>query len=487
MAETAVRALPAKRATRTKTDKKGSAPETATEKTLFPTRIEDLSHHGRTLFTSDWHIGADTWGVDRREELANSISALSEAGARAGVQNVIIGGDVFDSFRYPGREDLRFAASLLSGFFNIPSVRRVIVVEGNHDWNDIGVWPDIAFPVTGHSPLGESARKEFIVAESPSWVETESGYLSLVPHIRRHAVRGSFEETIRGAVPDQVPPAPILLCAHMALQGTMPELDMEGAKGEPQMTPEALSMFGKNLKGAFFGHIHKVQEYTPGLTRSAGTPGLARSAGLDYGIPCRYIGTPIKVSFSEEKHRNGGWIADFSGSAVFVEAPARELITVRGSTRAEVEKLLSSMSDENDLRDRGSESPYIRVVIDSGEKISPEEIGILVPDLAGEVVSVNSRKDRDRGGMEERKTLPADQLSRETISVPGILADYFGERAPDPETAQIFASIGQGLLRGERVETLWETMKEAGKQLSTDEPDASDEPETSLQEGGLSL
>ncbi len=386
----------------------------------------------KTLFTTDWHIGADTWGRDRREELSRSIDVLVRAGTTEGVENVVIGGDIFDSFRYPGREDLSFVSSLFASFFSIPSVKRLAVVDGNHDWNDLGVWPDMMFTLS-------LSGKSFTVAEKPMYIDGGDGWISLVPHLRRHAVRGSFEDTIAPAVPGDS--RPVLLCAHMAIEGTMPEMD-SGASGEPQMTKKALALYGPSLSGAYFGHIHKTGEYSVG------------------GVPCRYIGTPIRISFGEEKHRNGGWIADFGGGAVHIDVPSRELVTIRASDRREAEAELVSLSvQEQDTPEQ--DRPYVRIIIESGEKMSAAEISAVAGDFSGSVVVVDS-KDREREGTMADFTLSSPSLSgeRKSISVGGMLLPYFEENVSDPEQAPVYASIGKGLLEGISAPDLWRAMKE---------------------------
>lgn len=396
----------------------------------------------RTLFTSDWHIGADTWGRDRRDELKRACEALALAGKKAGVENVVVGGDIFDSFRYPGREDLRFAASLFSLFIDIPSVRRIIAVGGNHDWNDMGVWPDMMF--AGHGDA------EFIVSERPGIIDAGRGWISVVPHIRRHAVRGSFEETVSAAVPGDG--RPVLLCAHMALEGTMPM--MGGDKNsEPQMTARALENYGPSLVGAYFGHIHKTAEYG------------------DYCVPCRYIGTPMRITFGEERSVNGGWIADFDGNALHVPVPSRELLTIRAREKKDASARLAAMAGEMEAK-TGGERPYIRIIIESGEKMSTEEIASAAGDMVEDVVATGTGKEKDNPdstSMADFTIVLPEGGKRNSVSVSGMLLPYFEENLQNPELAPEFASIGTGLLEGTAPEELWRTMKASFQPVSHSE------------------
>lgn len=393
-----------------------------------------LPRSGRTLFTSDWHIGADTWGRDRREELTRAVSALADEGKRAGVENVVVGGDIFDSFRYPGRDDLALASALFARLCAIPTLQRLIVVKGNHDWNDMAVWPEMMF--------GLSPDLSFMVCEKPMFIDAGEGWISAIPHIRRHAIKGSFEDTVAGAIPEQ-DGRPVLLCAHMALDGTTP-LPASDKGGEPQMTEKALEAYGDALKGAFFGHIHKREEY-------------------DTVVPCRYIGTPIRITFAEERSETGGWIADFEGNARVINCPSRELITIKGKNKKEAVKALGLLSEEGVGQD-GYEQPFIRILVESGEKISPAEIDSAAGSFFESVVVVDS-KDREDGMQGGVLAMPEihEGVGRGLLSVASMLKPYFEENLPCPDTAPAFVSIGMELLEGSSVEELWKTMKEAAR------------------------
>lgn len=88
----------------------------------------------RILHTGDWHIGINRWGIDRSEEVFRSIDFIVKTVEEEDIDVILIAGDLFDH-RTPKGENLQRATRILQKLGE--SERKVIVVTGNHDWNDL--------------------------------------------------------------------------------------------------------------------------------------------------------------------------------------------------------------------------------------------------------------------------------------------------------------------------------------------------------------
>lgn len=388
-----------------------------------------MPNNRRILFTGDWHIGADTWGRDRRDELKEAVTGLAGVVEQRNVSSVVVLGDVFDSFRWPGREDLEFAASLFGILCAAPSVERLVLVKGNHDWNDVAAWPKMIF--------NSGERPKFTVHETPSFVRADGGFICVVPHLRKHAVGNGLPATIRRAVPAE--DGPSIVCAHMAFEGTTPSIP----DGEPVMTGEALSMWGKRLKGAVFGHIHSSLDFRCGET------------------PCFYASTPIRITFAEEKNRPGALLGGFDGMFERVFTEARELVTVRAKTMRDAAAEIENLQNSTD----GGSVPYIRVVVDeampgavSGKRGNAME-GLVDGEALKNVVSVSVSSGVDESADISPTDSNGNIVRPEAPSVRGMLRPFIEENLPGSMDGEFFVSVAEALLSGESPSNIWLGMK----------------------------
>lgn len=374
----------------------------------------------KILFTSDWHINKDSWGRDRRDEIYSSLRQLAVAAATRNVQHVVVGGDVFESFRYPGRENIQFASSLFRLFLDIPDLKNFIIVEGNHDWNDMGVWSDMCM------------YDHFHIVEEPSFMDVGCGNFIFVPHLRKHQIKNGLDTVLSPSVPTNGKDS--VLIAHMALEGTVPEIS------EPVMTKECLGMY-PSLTSAYFGHIHTVNQHDVN------------------GIPCRYIGTPTRLSFAEEKNPVGGWVGDFKGHAERVNVSAPELITVRGKNTKDIISQLSEIPIEDP---KDTMNPYIRVVVDGAVPVLEEELASFCPNQATSLVKIQQKEEAERedsmmvGDVFEMNAVP---ITNVVFSISELWKDFLksklGEKHKD---LPHYEDLGTALLSGSSEEEIWNSM-----------------------------
>lgn len=86
----------------------------------------------RLLHTSDWHLGASLGNASREPEQARMLDWLADVVETRQVDAVVVAGDVFDHAQ-PSAEALRLYYGLLRRLARVPTLRKVVVVAGNHD------------------------------------------------------------------------------------------------------------------------------------------------------------------------------------------------------------------------------------------------------------------------------------------------------------------------------------------------------------------
>lgn len=284
----------------------------------------------KLLVTGDWHVGARTWGLDRTPEVTRALSILLDRARTWRPDGVVILGDVFDRFRYPGDEAAELVAATFREFLDLPGGPEVVFVRGNHDWAGVRIWQLLE---------GEGRLRVVDRIERRSL----GGFdLLLVPYLRPHQIpRGStLESLIRGAW-DGVPAAGLPLClGHLALTGTVPGIR------ELTLDPDLLA--GMGLTSVICGHIHRHGQVP------------------DLPLPSFYSGPLFPVDFAEEGQKIGALLVE-DGTVRSLPLPARRLktLTFRDQEAAlgELEQCLAPLAEDTLVRVSLDDSDLSRTVL----------------------------------------------------------------------------------------------------------------------------
>jgi len=306
----------------------------------------------RILHTSDWHLGATLDGASRDDEHALFLPWLEDKLREEAIDVLIVAGDVFDQSQ-PSAEAQRMYYGFLHRVAMARSVRKVVIVGGNHDSPSRLDAPRELLSVLDVHVVGglQSDRDtwERCLCTVPGADGGIDAVIAAVPFVHEYklgvktvlqdpsAVRDSFEQEFRGLYSHLVdraaelaPGAPIVATGHLASGAPKKEdgdwrsdVHMIGSIGA--LPP---SIFDPRIAYVALGHIHR--SYPVGDRRAW------------------YSGTPIPMSFAEAKLDRKVLIADVAkGAEASVRAVPvprwRALIELEGDV-LEVSKVLRELT-----------------------------------------------------------------------------------------------------------------------------------------------
>lgn len=269
----------------------------------------------KLLHTSDWHLGHELYGVDRRDEFAAMLLNIRAVIERHRPDAMIIAGDVFDT-SMPSIEVQTLLANALVDFHKLHPDMVIVVTSGNHDSanrHEIFRTPWRALNVHAIGNINPSDLSANII-KVPG-----KGYIAAVPFVNERILPDGYFQTLIDAVPaDNLP---LVLSAHMAVLGA----DFRGHKRTQTETSEfvgnlrtcSISDFASGFDYLALGHIH-----SPQFIHGAGHHRV------------RYSGSPLPIGFDEANVAHGVSIIEISGRGAepVVEhiefKPLRQLVTL---------------------------------------------------------------------------------------------------------------------------------------------------------------
>ncbi len=302
---------------------------------------------------SDLHLGKRVNGFSMVEDQAHIMAQILDIIRKEKPQGVLIAGDVYDR-SVPSTE----AVGLLDDFLvalsqeNIP----VFIISGNHDSAE-----RLAFGgrlMEAHqmyiSPVYHGVLK-------PTTLEDEHGFvdLYLLPFAKPVQVRHLFEEATIESYTDAVACSLSQITLDKSRRNVL--LAHQFVTGATRCESEELSVGGTdNVDASVFddfdyvalGHLHGPQ-----------------SVGRE---TVRYIGSPLKYSFSEAKHTKSITVVELGekGDATISTiplTPLRDMVELRGTY---MELTAKSFYDGLDCQD------YIRITLTDEDDV-PDAVGRL--------------------------------------------------------------------------------------------------------------
>jgi exonuclease SbcD len=230
----------------------------------------------RLLHTADWHLGRAFHGEDLLGAQAALVDFVVDAARGAGVDGVLIAGDLYDR-ALPPVDAVRLADEALT---RLAEVAPVVVISGNHDSAArLGFGAGLLARADVH------LRTDPLAAGSP--VALGDGLIYPVPYLEPDLVRAALgveerthaaamraamdrvraDVAARGSGPTR---APVVVTAHAFVAGGMPsESERDLAVGGAATVP-ALAFDGADYVA--LGHLHGPQMVGGGLGRYAGSP-----------------------------------------------------------------------------------------------------------------------------------------------------------------------------------------------------------------------
>mgnify|MGYP000854689110 CR=1 FL=1 len=246
----------------------------------------------RVLHTSDWHFGKAFHAAAKDDEHRAFVAWLVQAVAEHRVDVVVVAGDVFDHMQ-PSAESLSIYYGALSALCAVPSLRKVVVVGGNHDSAArIDAPREVLAPIRVHAVGGlpsdgvdasvvpifdADGRVALVVGAVPYIHEYRLGVRSVGREDAeiRDDLRAAYSR-VYAAVADvcaaAAPGVPMLATGHMTV-GAVSDKDYGTALHlAARLGAMPADIFDPRFCYVALGHLHALQDAGGGRVWYSGTP-----------------------------------------------------------------------------------------------------------------------------------------------------------------------------------------------------------------------
>lgn len=235
----------------------------------------------KIIHTSDWHLGQNFYGYDRRDEHCHMVEQLKTLVEQQQPDVLVIAGDVYDVGSPNTVAQKDFAKYLVSLCKACPGMT-IVCIAGNHDSasrHEVFQEPWEAFGVYTVGKVNMDDIKANIIKIK------DKGYVVAVPYTNERFLDDDFYQKLSAAVMQECGEdgLPVIYVGHASIM----DLDYDGHKtadeskyvGNIECT--SVERIGDVYDYIALGHIHKAQTF--------------------YNDRARYCGSPIPVSFDEVK------------------------------------------------------------------------------------------------------------------------------------------------------------------------------------------
>lgn len=255
----------------------------------------------KLLHTSDWHIGQQFFGYGRLDEHRHFLSQLADIVEQEKPDLMVVSGDIFHTSTPSAEAQKVFVDGLLGVCERNPTMH-TIVTAGNHDSanrieSDKALWTDKNVSIVGVFPRGEKGNL------MPEWFVREVPGVAIVAAVPYVSPRFTDYREMFGRIESEVARLnadglPVVYMAHTSVDMGNGKPSDNGDEGVGGIDYVQLDDFGTGYDYLALGHIHKP----------TAIEGSGRRA--------RYCGSPIAVSFDEEKYRHGVDIVELAKGAL---------------------------------------------------------------------------------------------------------------------------------------------------------------------------
>ncbi len=403
-------------------------------------------------FTGDWHAGVVSWNVPRTDEIEKALETVFK-NVEEKKSDLIITGDIFEQFRYPGDEVNNFVSGVLKKFLDMEHSPVVIIIKGNHDWSGASAW-------------GRFSNDRLVFVTEPKVVQLKKMNFLLLPHMARHRLpMGGISETAiktwKNFIEKEQPKKEKneepetkkrgrrkkedktegIMVGHWGIEGTVPAMDSNVMETLSSSCIEELASLG--IKTIYMGHIHKHEKI--------------------YGFPCEtyYTGSLSRNAFGEEKSCLGVWNMTDKYVVSDCPVPGIPLKTLEYDSETtcleQLKQDLASIVEKTYVRVRAPLSPVV------GEQIKTicEEWSDSVD---SKIVTIDPRGVRS---IDDEKLLKDAAVDEEMSLSVHSLWEEFVETKESGEVGNLVKEIGISLLNGSNVDELWEWIIKKAENVET--------------------
>ena len=233
----------------------------------------------KIIHTSDWHLGHNLYGHDRREEQSRALRQIEDLVRQEAPDALVVSGDIFDSPQPSSSVQTLFTEAVMRMHLACPGTA-IIITAGNHDSGARHEISRVLWETQGVHMIGTINREDTgeQIIELPG-----KGYVIAVPYSSERLLPDGFWQGLLDQVATRNGAAlPVVLSAHLTVSGC----DFRGHDGAKDFSVGGIDALDLDKLGTGYdyvalGHIHKAQTV----------------GGSDGRV--RYSGAPVPVSFDE--------------------------------------------------------------------------------------------------------------------------------------------------------------------------------------------
>jgi exonuclease SbcD len=430
----------------------------------------------RLLHTSDWHLGHELAGFDRRYEHACFLAFLANTLVTEAVDVLLVTGDLFDVQTPPASAQEMLYRFLVDVHRRAPKLR-TILLGGNHDSparleaphpfaTPLGITVVGALPKQP-APLPHGVDFARCLLPIPT-TEAPEAVLLAIPFLRTidlpvpgaeaefanvHATSFGVASIYRQAFAEaarRFPGLPVIASGHMYLLDVNEEdlsLDTERPilGGHQHAVPAAI--FPEDVAYVALGHLHKPQR-------------VAKRENV------RYSGSPIPLSFTEKNYKHSFVLFDSARSGTdqirlvpiprtveFLAVPAKKKAQLGLGTASAygtkdlVLEELQKLPDVSKTPDEQRPFLTVTVVLDRPEPGLKEELRKVIAPKGYRVVSIAE----SAGNIRHDEVRIPENVSRKIPSPRELLRQVLEDKykSVDPALMALFEEAEQAVHEGE--------------------------------------
>jgi exonuclease SbcD len=417
----------------------------------------------RFFHTADWHLGQTFHGYDRDHEHAAFLAWLLERLVERRPHALLLAGDVFDTVNPSALSQRRFYGFLAAAHQALPGLQ-VVLTAGNHDAAARLEAPSALFDafnirVVGTVPRRPDGKLDHARLVAP--LRGDSGEVEAlalaVPFLRPadvpvvpeaadpylDGIRVLYHDLTRHAVSRRdasCPGAALLALGHCHLAAGRETQDSERRLvigGAEALRPDS---FPSELAYVALGHLHLPQS-------------------LDGGR-IRYCGSPIPLSFSEERHEHQILEVTVEAGRVSAVTPlliprSVNLLRLPGRSAAPLAELLPRLAELPDASAVPAAAwPYVEMnVLDDGpDPTRRRQIETALENKAARLAAVRLHppvRSTDSEFAASGQTMPGaprDAASLQLLDPVALASDYFRQRYGEDASPDILSCLREILL-----------------------------------------
>lgn len=379
----------------------------------------------KIIHTSDWHIGQNFYGYDRREEHNHMIEQLASLIKKESPDLLIIAGDIYD-VAVPSTTVMKDFARYMVTLRKACEDMTIVCIAGNHDSasrHEVFQEPWEAFDVRTVGKLNLEDYASNIIRIK------DKGYVVAVPYTNERFLTDDFyqkmEDTAKEICTGDLP---VVFVGHSSITDCDYDgHDKSGDKYIGNIECTDISRIGSFYDYVALGHIHKAQ-----------TLGGGRA---------RYSGSPVPVSFDEVKsgYEHGFTVVEIDSHGAMPMIDTIEVSQLKPlvnlpwkgvGTWSDAMEDLKSLSPDKDV--------YVRlnVEVQQGESLPYDrevQIANVMKDKKGRYCLINvTRKNAETAGRSTVISMDLEELQQEDPL--NLIRMYFASAGKEftPEFEEMF-------------------------------------------------